>query len=62
MSEQPEVQKTETVVDSYPTKEDAWDQALLFAQMITRKGLAKEMGVTVKQMDRAWVIVLVKRF
>jgi hypothetical protein len=61
MTQQPESQDTETVVDSYPTEGEAWEQAHKFAVMLKRKGLTEQMGVTVKPMARAWVIVLVKR-
>jgi hypothetical protein len=62
MTQQPiEHAPDETVVDSYPTRAEAWGQAHVFAGMLRDRGLAKDMGVTVKQVEGAFWIVLVKR-
>lgn len=50
------------VVDSYPTEDEAWDVAHDCARLLKAKGLASEMGVTVRKAGRgAWWVVLVKR-
>lgn len=54
-------EQTQTVVDSYSTNKEAWEQAHVFAQMLKDRGLASAMGVTVKAADGVWWVILIKR-
>lgn len=50
-----------TVVESWDTEEEAWDNASRFAKMLKDRGLADQMGVTVKKARGVFWVILVKR-
>ena len=61
MEEQCKPQDATTVVESYDTADAAWAAAHEFAKILKAKGLAREMGVTVKKAQGVWWVILVKR-